>query len=347
VAVLARAASPDEDAAFLADLLSMPASERHPLPNLSPQRKKERTLEALIRLLEGLARQQPVVMVFEDAHWIDPTSRELLDLTVERVRSLPALLVVTFRPEFQPPWIGQPQVSMLALNRLDRRDRTVLVGQIAGGKAVPDEVVDQIVDRTDGVPLFVEELTKSVLESGVLHEEVDRYVLDGALPPFAIPTSLHDSLMARLDRLASVRRVAQIGAAIGREFPYALLRVVSRLPRDELQTALARLVASELVFQRGTAPEAVYTFKHALVQDAAHGSLLRTTRQQLHARIAEALAAHSPETMDRQPELLAQHYAEAGLVENLSPVGARPVIGPPPARPRRRRRHNSKRRWTS
>ena len=165
--MLARAAPPEEDVAFLADLLSLPASERHPLPNLSPQRKKERTLEALIRQLEGLARRQPVVMVFEDAHWIDPTSRELLDLTVERVRSLPVLLIVTFRPEFQPPWTGQPQVSMLALNRLDRHDRTALVEQIAGGKALPDEVVAQIVDRTDGVPLFVEELTKSVLESGL------------------------------------------------------------------------------------------------------------------------------------------------------------------------------------
>ena len=314
-ALLARAAPPDEDVAFLADLLSLPASERHPLPNLSPQRKKERTLEALIRQLEGLARQQPVVMVFEDAHWIDPTSRELLDLTVERVRSLPVLLIVTFRPEFQPPWTGQPQVTMLALNRLDRRDRTALVEQIAGGKALPDEVIDQIADRTDGVPLFVEELTKSVLESGLLREETDRYVLDRALPPFAIPTSLHDSLMARLDRLASVRLVAQIGAAIGREFSYALLRAVSRLPEDELQASLARLVASELVFQRGTPPDAVYSFKHALVQDAAHGSLLRSARQQLHAQIAEALEAHSPELMDSQPELFAQHYAEAGLVE--------------------------------
>jgi len=313
--LLARSSPPDEDVAFLADLLSLPAPERHPLPNLSPQRKKERTLEALIHQLEGLARQQPVVMVFEDVHWIDPTSHELLDLTVERVRSLPVLLVVTFRPEFQPPWSGQPQVTMLALNRLDRHDRTVLVEQIAGGKALPAEVVAQIVDRADGVPLFVEELTKSVLESGLLREEVDRYVLDGALPPFAIPTSLHDSLMARLDRLASVRHVAQIGAAIGREFPYALLRAVSQLPESELQAALGRLVASELVFQRGAPPDAVYVFKHALVQDAAHGSLLRSTRQQLHAQIAEALETHSPESMDSQPELLAQHYAEAGLVE--------------------------------
>ncbi len=300
-ALLARAAPPDEDVAFLIDLLSLPASERHPLPNLSPQRKKERTLEALFRQLEGLAHRQPVVMVFEDAHWIDPTSRELLDLTVERVRGLPVLLIVTFRPEFQPPWIGQPQVTMLALNRLDRHDRTALVEQISGVKALPDEVIDQIAERTDGVPLFVEELTKSVLESGV--------------PLVGIPTTLHDSLMARLDRLGSVRHVAQTGAAIGREFPYALLQAVSRLPEDELQSSLARLVSSELVFQRGMPPEAVYSFKHALVQDAAHGSLLRSARQQLHAQIAEALETHSPELMDSQPELLAQHYAEAGLVE--------------------------------
>jgi class 3 adenylate cyclase/predicted ATPase len=314
-ALLARAAPPEEDVAFLADLLSLPGSERCALPNLSPQRKKERILEALVRQLEGLAHQQPVVVVFEDAHWSDPTSRELLDLAVEHVRTLPVLLIVTFSAEFQPPWTGQPQVTMLALNRLGRRDRTVLVEQIAGGKALPDEIVAEIVDRTDGVPLFVEELTKSVLESGLLHEQNDHYVLVGALPPLAIPTTLHDSLLARLDRLASVRWVAQIGAAIGRRFSYGLLQAVSRLAEDELRAALARLVASELVLQRGTPPNAVYSFKHALVQDAAHDSLLRSARQQLHAQIAEALAAHSPELMDSQPELFAQHYAEAGLVE--------------------------------
>ena len=314
-ASLACAAPPGDDFALLADLLSLPASRHHALANLSPQRKKEETLQALVRQLESLARRQPVVMIFEDAHWIDPTSRALLDLTVERVRSLPVLLIVTFRPDFQPPWAGQSQVTMLALNRLLRHDRSVLVTQIAGGKALPDGVIDQIIDRTDGVPLFIEELTRSVLESGLLREEADRYVLDRALPPFAIPTSLHDSLMARLDRMASVRLVAQIGAAIGREFTYALLHTVSRLPEDELQTALCRLVASELVFQRGTPPEAIYSFKHALVQDAAHGSLLRSSRQQLHARIAEALETHFPELPHSQPELLAQHYAEAGLVE--------------------------------
>jgi predicted ATPase/class 3 adenylate cyclase len=314
-ALLAPAAPPDEDLPLLAELLSLPASEPHPLPNLSPQRKKERTLQALIRELEGLARRQPVIMVFEDAHWIDPTSCELLDLMIESIRKMPVLLIVTFRPEFQPPWTGQERVSTLALNRLDRHDRAVLVEQIAGGKVLPQEVAVQIIDRTDGVPLFVEELTKSVLESGLLREEADRYVLDGGLPALAIPMSLHASLLARLDRSAPVRRVAQIGAAIGRQFPYALLRTVSRLPDDELQTALARLAASELVFQRGTPPDAVYTFKHALVQDAAHDSLLRNARRQLHAQIAETLETHSPEITESQPELLAQHYEKAGLVE--------------------------------
>ena len=256
-----------------------------------------------------------MVAIFEDLHWIDPTSRELLDLAVERIRNLPVLLIVTFRPEFQPSWIGKPHVTMLVLNRLDHRNQTTLVTQIAGGKALPSEVISQIVERTDGVPLLVEELTKSVLESGLLREEQDRYALEGPLPPLAIPTSLHASLMARLDRLGSVRHVAQIGAAFGRWFRYTSLRAVCDLPEDQLQASLARLVASELVFQNGTPPNAVYTFKHSLVQDAAYGSLLRTTRQELHGRIAEALETLLPELIDSQPEVFARHYVEAGLVE--------------------------------
>jgi predicted ATPase/DNA-binding winged helix-turn-helix (wHTH) protein len=313
--LLVAAASTDEEVALLADLLSLPASERHLLPDLSPQRKKERTLAALIRQLERLAGAQRVVMVIEDAHWIDPTSRELLDLTVERIGSLAVLLIVTFRPELRPPWTGLPHVTMLVLKRLERSDRIALVAQVAGDKALPDDLIDQIVDRTDGVPLFVEELTKSILESGHLREEGNRYVLDRTLPTRAIPASLRASLAARLDRSAPGRRVAQIGAAIGREFRYALLRDVSHLADDELQAAVADLVASELVFQRGAPPEAVYSFKHALVQDAAHDSLLRDARRQLHAQIAEVLTTQYPELMDNQPEIFAQHYAEAGLIE--------------------------------
>jgi predicted ATPase len=203
---------------------------------------------------------------------------------------------------------------MLALNRLDQRDRIALVSQIAGSNTLPDEVVSQIADRTDGVPLFVEELTKSVLESGLLRAENGCYVLDHALPPLAIPTTLRASLLARLDRLGPARHVAQIGSAIGRQFPYWLLRAVCPLPELELRDSLARLVASEFLFQRGTPPDSFYSFKHALVQDAAYGSLLRNARQQLHAQIAEALETHSPELTESQPELLAQHYAEAGLV---------------------------------
>ena len=312
--LLAHAAPPSEDVALLADLLSLPASERHPLPNLSPPRKKERLLKALIRRFARPAARQPVVAVFEDAQWADPTSREVLDLAVERIGSLPVLLIVTFRPEFEPPWTGQPQVTMLALNRLSQRNRTTLIEHVAG-KALPHDVVAHIAERTDGVPLFIEELTKSVLETGVLHQEPDRSVGDRALPSLAIPTTLQASLQARLDRLASARRVAQIGAAIGRQFPYPLLRAVARLPDDQLQAALARLVASDLAFQRGSPPEAVYIFKHALVQDAAHGSLLRNARRQLHARIAEALEAQTLELVDTEPEIFAQHYAEAGLVE--------------------------------
>jgi class 3 adenylate cyclase/predicted ATPase len=327
--LLARGSPSDEDIALIADLLSLPSPERYPLPNLSPQRKKQRTLEALMGRLKSLARRRPVIVIFEDAQWVDPTSRELLDLCVEQVRTLPVLLIMTFRPEFQPAWTGQPHVTTLVLNRLDRNDRIALIEQIVGGKELPGEVVDQIVERTDGVPLFVEELTKSVLESGLLREEEGRYVLDGPLPLLAIPTSLHASLMARLDRLAPVRQVAQIGAAFGRWFRYRSLRAVAGLPEDELQASLARLVASELVFQNGTPPDAIYTFKHALVQDAAYTSLLRATRRELHGRIAEALETLSPELIDSQPELFARHYIEAGLVKKsvfyLSKAGHKSV----------------------
>ena len=314
-ALLARGEPPDEDVALLADLLSLPVSERYLLPNLSARQKKEKTLEALIGRLESLARRRPVVIILEDAHWIDPTSRELLDLTVDRIRNLPVLLIVTFRPEFQPPWADQAHATMLALNRLDRRDRIALIKRIADGKTLPHDVVAHIIERTDGVPLFVEELTRSVLESGLLRQEEDHYVLEGPLPALAIPTSLHASLMARLDRLGSARHVAQIGAAFGRWFHHRSLRAVSGLPEDELQASLARLVGSELIFQNGTPPDAVYTFKHVLVQDAAYGSLLRTTRQELHKRIAEALETLSPELIESQPEFFARHYGEAGLVE--------------------------------
>ena len=301
--------------ALVADLLSLPTAGALPDVNLSPQRKKEKTLEALLGLLEDLSRRQPVLMVFEDVHWIDPTSRELLDLTIERIRRLPVLLIITFRPEFEEAWSGAAHVSTLLLNRLDAGEGTELAQTIAG-KALPDEVVMHIAVRTDGVPLFVEELTRTVLESGLLRDEGERYALDRPIPSFAIPPSLHASLLARLDRLGpTAKEIAQIGAAIGRDFSYELLAAVAQRAQAELRDALSRLVDAGLVFQRGVPPDAVYLFKHALVQDAAYGTLLRSPRQQLHARIAEALEAHSPVLMDTQAELFAQHYAEAGLVE--------------------------------
>jgi class 3 adenylate cyclase len=302
------------DISLLIELLSLPGGDRFAPLDLSPQRKKERTLAALLRQLEGLARTQPVLMIFEDVHWIDPTSRELLDLTVDRVRHLPVLLAITFRLEFQPPWGGGSHVTSLALNRLGERDGEVLVQKLAGNAALTPDIVAEIVERTDGVPLFVEEMTKAVLEAGAERgREIAASVPSTGL---GVPATLQASLMARLDRLGpAAKGVAQLGAAIGREFSYELAASVGELAAEKLQDALQRLVDAGLVFQRGAPPAAQYLFKHALVQEAAYGTLLRRTRQQLHARIAESLEAHSPELMDTQPELFAQHYAEAGLVE--------------------------------
>jgi class 3 adenylate cyclase/predicted ATPase len=303
------------DIALLAELLSLPGGERFPPLNLNPQRKKERTLAALLRQLDGLARQQPVLMIFEDLHWIDPTSRELFDLILSRIDCQQVLLVATFRSEFQPPWAGQPHVTVIALNRLGRSDGAAMVQQLAGNVALlPQDVIVEIVERTDGVPLFVEEMTKAVLEAGV--ERGRETVASMPSTRIGVPATLQASLMARLDRLGpAARGVAQIGAAIGREFSYELAASVGELSEERLQEALQRLVAAGLVFQRGALPAAGYLFKHALVQEAAYGTLLRRTRQQLHARIAGVLETQSPELMDTQPELFAQHYAEAGLVE--------------------------------
>src|SRR5262249_26117264 len=259
---------------ILANLLSLPPSERHALPELSPQKRKEATLAALRGQLEGLSARQPVLVVFEDAHWIDPTSLELLAIMVERLPQLRALLLITARPEFTP-WPGHAHVTMLPLTRLNRRVGSAIIERIAAGKTLPEEVTNQILARTDGVPLFLEELTKTVLEGGLLQERDGHYVLDRPLPALAIPTTLHDSLMARLDRLAPVREVAQIGAVVGREFSYELLSVVAGLPKKKLEEALAQLVESELVFCRGEVPQAIYTFKHVLVRDAAYSGLLK------------------------------------------------------------------------
>jgi predicted ATPase/class 3 adenylate cyclase len=307
--------NPANSVPILANLLSLPPSERYPLPELSPQKRKEATLAALTAQLEGLSAQQPVLVVFEDAHWVDPTSLELLALSVERLPKLRVLLLITARPEFVQPWPGHAHVTTLPLTRLNRRDGSAIIERIAAGKTLPGEVVNQILARTDGVPLFIEELTKTVLEGGLLQERDGDYVLDRPLPSLAIPTTLHASLMARLDRLAPVREVAQIGAVVGREFSYELLSAVAALPGKKLEEALAQLVQSELVFCRGEVPQAVYTFKHVLVRDAAYSGLLKSRRMQLHAAIAGAFEQRFPEIIETEPETLAHHLMEAGLNE--------------------------------
>ena len=303
---------------ILANLLSLPPSERYPLSELSPQKRKEATLAALMVQFEGLSARQPVLVVFEDAHWIDPTSLELLAITVERLPQLRVLLLITARPEFAQPWPGHAHVTTLPLTRLNRRVGSAIIERIAAGKTLPEEVTNQILARTDGVPLFVEELTKTVLEGGLLQEQDGHYVLDRPLPALAIPTTLHASLTARLDRLAPVREVAQIGAVVGREFSYELLSVVAGLPKKKLDEALAQLVESELVFCRGEVPQAIYTFKHVLVRDAAYSGLLKSRRAQLHAAIASAFEQRFPEIIQAEPETLAHHFMEAGLNEKAA-----------------------------
>jgi predicted ATPase/class 3 adenylate cyclase len=299
----------------LANLLTLPPNDRYRVPELSPQKRKEMTLAALSAQLDALAARQPVFIIFEDVHWADPTSLELLTGTLEQVQRLPVLLLMTARPEFTPPWPGHAHVTTVSLMRLNRRNGAALIERVTAGKTLPDEVMDQILARTDGVPLFVEELTKTVLETGLLEERDDHYVLNRPLPSMAIPTTLHASLMARLDRLAPVREVAQIGAVVGREFSYELLSTVAGLPKEKLEEGLAELVRAELIFCRGQVPQAVYTFKHALVRDAAYSGLLRTRRAGLHATIAHAFEERFPEIVEAQPETLAHHLTEAGLFE--------------------------------
>jgi class 3 adenylate cyclase/predicted ATPase len=326
--LLAPAARGDNELELMAELLSLPSNAAE--HNLSPQRKRELVFEALLHQFEALAAIRPVLMVFEDAHWVDPSSRELLDLTFERVRRLPVLLIVTFRPEFQQGWAGQPHVGLLALNRLAERDVDALVRELAGNAPLGSEIVEEIVARTDGVPLFVEELTKALLEEGDQHKRIAAVLAASPSPHLAIPATLHASLIARLDRLGSIaKEVAQIGAVIGREFSYELIQPVAQRPQPDLEAALDRLTDAGLLFCRGNPPHSSYLFKHALVQDAAYATLLRARRQQLHAAIAEAVEAEFPEIVAAQPESLAHHYTEAGLrqsaIDNWLRAGERAV----------------------
>jgi class 3 adenylate cyclase len=317
-AMLKQTATSAQDAALFAGMLSLLNDGRHPVLDLAPEQRRLGTLEALTAQLAGLARQNPVLMILEDVHWIDPTSLEVFGRAVDRIKSLAALLVVTFRPEFNAPWAGLSHVTSQTLNRLGEHEATAIIARLVGNKALPADVMAEIVERTDGIPLFVEEMTKAVLEA---EDEGEGRHTAAAVPPpaLAVPASLHASLMARLDRLGGAKEVAQMGAAIGREFSHALLAAVVGKPEAELRSALDRLIAAGLLFPRGVPPHATYLFKHALVQDAAYGTLLRDRRRQLHAAIAAAIEKSFPETARDQPELIAMHLLNAEKLEDALP----------------------------
>jgi predicted ATPase/class 3 adenylate cyclase len=298
---------------LLGSLLSLPLTADYPSLTLSPEQQKQKTLHAFLTILLRIASQQPVLFIMEDLHWVDPSTLEFLTLLVDQGPTVRIMTLLTFRPDFSPPWTGRAHLTQVTLPRLPGRQAAELTGRVAHRKPLPPEVVAQVVAKTDGVPLFIEELTKTVLESGLLQEREERYELTGPLPPLAIPATLHDSLMARLDRLATAKGLAQLGATLGREFACDLLQAVSPWDEETLHRGLQQLVAAEFLYQRGLPPQATYTFKHALIQETAYQSLLRSTRQQYHQRIVQVLEARFPELCETQPELLAHHATEAGL----------------------------------
>jgi class 3 adenylate cyclase/predicted ATPase len=316
-ALLGQNSTSPQHVALFADMLSLPSGGRYPALDMTSEQRRQRTLEALVSQVEALSRSTPVLMVFEDAHWTDPTSLEVLSRTIDRLPSLRVLLIVTFRSEIEPPWIGLPCVTALTINRLGQRDVEAIIDHVVGNKLIPASIKQDIIERTDGVPLFVEEITKAVLEAGT-EEAAQRTVASVPSPSVAVPASLQASLMARLDRLGSAKEVAQIGATIGREFSHALISAVAKKPEPELTSALARLIGAGLLFRQGIPPHASYLFKHALVQDAAYGTLLREPRRALHARIVDALESKFADVAASQPELLALHCTEAGLTEKAA-----------------------------
>jgi class 3 adenylate cyclase/predicted ATPase len=316
-ALLAQTATTAQDAALFAEMLSLANDGRYPALKLSSEQRRQRTLGALTSQMQALSRQNPVLMIFEDAHWTDPTCLEAFGRVVDRLRTLRVLLIVTYRPEFEPPWIGRPHVTALTLNRFGAREIAAMIDGVTNNKPLPADIRRDIVERADGIPLFIEEMTKAVLEA---ESEDEARQTTAAVPAsaLAVPASLHASLMARLDRLGPAKEVAQIGAALGREFSHPLLAAVTRKPEAELQSALDRLVEAGLLFRQGASPQATYLFKHALVQDAAYGTLLREPRRALHCCIAETLETSFPEIAENQPEVLARHCTEAGLIEKAA-----------------------------
>jgi class 3 adenylate cyclase len=318
--IVTRYGRPLTNVQFVASILSVPCEQRYGALPMTPQKHKDETLRTLVDLTEAAARRQPSVMLFEDAHWADPTTLEVLDLLIDRVKTVPLLVVLTHRPEFQSRWPGQGHVGALNLSKLTRTQSAAMVSTLAGGKALPPTLLEQILTRTDGVPLFVEELTKSILESGELKEVGDHYEYGGSARAVTIPATLRDSLMARLDRFMPVKEIAQIGAVIGRTFSYELITAVAPMPQAQLDDALVRLSESGLASRRGTPPDAAYTFKHALLQDAAYDSLLKSRKQDLHAKIARVIETRFPKVRTTEPEVLAHHLTAAGLPEAAVPL---------------------------
>lgn len=315
-AMLARTSTSVENATLFAEMLSLASDGRYPALELTAEQRRQRTLDAFILQMQALARSGPALMIFEDAHWSDPTTLEALGRAVDWIATLRVLLIVTFRPEFEPPWIGRPHVTSLTINRLAQREVGAMIDHLVGNKVLPAGIRQDIIERTDGIPLFVEEMTKAVLEVGS-EGAAQNTVAAVPFPALPVPASLHASLMARLD-LGAAKEVAQIGAAIGRTFSHALLAAVVRKPEAELESAIGRLIAAGLLFRQGVPPHATYMFKHALVQDAAYSTLLRKPRRALHAHIAETLENQSADVAERQPQLLARHYTEAGLIEKAA-----------------------------
>ena len=311
-ALLARAVDDISEAAPLtAALMGIDGSARYGSLTLPPQQRRNRTLTILLDQLMGLAKDRPVLWVIEDAHWIDPTTLELLELALDRVSGGRVFVLITARPTFVASFGSHPAVTRLALNRLGREATRSIVARITRGKRLPGPLLDEIAAKTDGVPLFIEEMTRAVLESGALREGVDAYYLDRPLNTVAIPTTLHDSLMARLDRLQPVKEIAQIASVIGRSFDHRTIVALAPHPEGELNEAMGQLVDAELIFRRGAPPDATYLFKHALVRDAAYESLLKAKRIVLHARLLEVLEASG----SAAPEIKAQHAEAAGLAE--------------------------------
>jgi len=305
----------EESIPLFAPVLSLPLPEHHYPPlHLSPQRQRQKTLETLVAILLELAERQPVLFIIEDLHWADPSTLELLNLVTEQTPTASLLTVLTCRPTFRPTWSHRSYLTVITVNRLSHAHVEQIVNRLTDGKTFPPDVLQQILEKTDGVPLFVEEITKAILESGHLKEVNGHYALTGAFSTFAIPATLQDALMARLDRLVTAKGIAQLAAVIGRQFAYDVLSTVSQLDEATLQRELSRLVAAEIVYQRGMPPQAYYLFKHALIQDAAYESLLKSTRQQYHQRIAQVLEEQFPETAEAEPEWLAHHCTEAGLI---------------------------------